>query len=80
MEALSNVEMNELNEEELTIVNGGGWDEFGQALGGTLEIAAAPIVFTAGSMTGQSYEAAKASKAMVKDGWKLIETASENAY
>lgn len=41
-----------LNNNEMELVNAGGWGEFGQALIGTMLIAGAPIIAATGNVPG----------------------------
>jgi len=73
MENLASVGMVELNEEELMMVDGGGWREFGQAFRASITLGLlAPLSFA----TGHIVEAGR----MVQWAWGEIETASANAY
>ena len=47
MEMVLNTGFSELSIDEMGVIEGGGWREFGYAFGGTLLIAGAPIVAVA---------------------------------
>ena len=52
MECVLNNSFVELSAVDSSDVNGGGWYEFGMAFGGTMCIAAAPIILATGNAPG----------------------------
>ena len=53
MEIVLNSNFSEISYNEMELIEGGGWREFGYAMGGTLLIAGSPIVaLAAGTMLG----------------------------
>lgn len=64
--------MQDLTLQTLEDINGGGWGEFGLALGGTLIIAGGPVVWAGAAAAGAAGTGAAGGALLVGLGSKMI--------